>query len=153
LNDILGRLATEVARRDARLRTMLGSEIRAAAVAAGARDESLPELVKLLGADLDLDADLQAFVKGEDGKARTDKDGKAVSIEGFVTQYLAAHPHHLRKAGGVPGRSSDGASFRRSAPTGADAAVDDAMAAVAANPSTRVLAGAVRAIRSRQATG
>lgn len=150
--DKIAATTAEVARRDTRLRAMLGSEIRAAAIAAGAREESLPELVKLLGADLDLDAHLQPFVKGEDGTPRTDKEGKPVPIEGFVTQYLAAHPHHLRKAGGTPGRSSDGASFRRSAPTGADAAIEDAVAAVASNPSTRTLAGAVRAIRSRPAS-
>lgn len=141
----------EVTRRTARLKSMLGSEIRAAAVAAGARDESLPELVKLLGADVDLDDDLQPVVKGEDGNPLAGKDGKPISIEGFVTQYLAEHPHHLRGSRGVPGKAQDGAAFRRAPASTADTAVEDSLAAVASNPSTRTIAGAVRSIRSRAA--
>ncbi|MCC6774409.1 MAG: hypothetical protein IT360_24710 [Gemmatimonadaceae bacterium] len=138
----------ELDRRTGRLKSMLGSEIRAAAVAAGAREESLPELVKLLGADVDLDADLNPIVKSADGKP-LEKDGKPVSIEGFVTDYLASHPHHLKGSRGVPGRSIDGASFRRPAATIAEVQHEDALAAVASNPTTRTIAGAVRSIRQR----
>lgn len=138
----------EIARRTDRLKSMLGSEIRAAAVAAGAREESLPELEKLLGADLDLDTDLRPYVKGADGKP-AEKDGKPITIEGFVTQYLVDHPHHLRGSRGTPGRSTDGVSFRRAPASAADVAVEDSLAAVATNPSTKTIAGAMRAIRSR----
>lgn len=118
---------TEIARRETRLRSSLGSEIRAAAVAAGARDESLPELVKLLGADLELDPEtLEPFVKGADGKPLT-KDGKPVSIEGHVAQYLTDHPHHLAGKRGQSGRAKGGASL-----TGGSSALTDKDSAVAA---------------------
>ena len=142
----------EEARRlqEARLRAGLGAEIRAAAVAAGARDESLPELAKLLGADLDLDGNLEPFVKGEDGKPRTDKDGKPVTIEGFVTEYLSGHPHHLKGGTSTPGRAMGGATFRQTPANAADLQHEAAIAAVAEQPSTRRLATAMRSIRSRQ---
>lgn len=141
----------EIARRDTRLRSMLGAEIRAAAVAAGARDESIPELVKLLGADLDLDADLNPFVKGEDGKPR-EKDGKRVAVEGWVTEYLAAHPHHLKGGRSTPGRATGGATYRQTPGSAADAEREGALAAVADNPSPRTIAAAVRSIRQRAAS-
>lgn len=149
-DDALKAVQTEIARRDARLRAGLGAEIRAAAVAAGARDESLPELAKLLGADLDLDGNLEPFVKGEDGKPRTDKDGKPVTIEGFVTEYLSGHPHHLKGGTSTPGRAMGGATFRQTPANAADLQHEAAIAAVAEQPSTRRLATAMRSIRSRQ---
>jgi hypothetical protein len=139
----------EIGRRDARLRSMLGAEIRAAAVAAGARDESLPELVKLLGADIDLDDHLDPFVKGADNAPRL-VDGKPMSIEGLVAEYLGSHPHHLRGGKSTPGRAQGGAAFRQTQ-TPADAAHEDALAAVAANPSAKNLTQAVRSIRTRAA--
>jgi hypothetical protein len=134
----------EIAKRDTRLRSMLGSEIRAAAVAAGARDESLPELVKLLGADLDLDADLEAYVKGEDGKPRTDKAGNPISIEGFVTQYLADHPHHLRSTRSKPGNSRGGATYGGG---GTTTAAQTAIEALHEKPTVTNVARTLRAQR------
>lgn len=139
----------EIARRDGRLKSMLGAEIRAAAVAAGARDESLPELEKLLGADLDLDADLAPYVRGANGQPATDKDGQPVSIEGHVRAYLAAHPHHIRGARTTPGRANGGASFRQSPASPADVDRETALAAVAEDPSARTVGKAIGAIRAR----
>lgn len=141
---------TEIGRRDARLRGMLGAEIRAAAVAAGARDESLPELQKLLGADLDLDENLEPFVKGEGNAPKLDKDGKPVSIEGLVREYLASHPHHLRGGQSQSGRAQGGASIGRS--VAAPSPADEAVERLAADPSLRNLTAAVRNVRLR-ATG
>ena len=141
---------TEIGRRDARLRGMLGAEIRAAAVAAGARDESLPELQKLLGADLDLDENLEPFVKGEGNAPKFDKDGKPVSIEGLVREYLASHPHHLRGGQSQSGRAQGGASIGRS--VAAPSPADEAVERLAADPSLRNLTAAVRNVRLR-ATG
>lgn len=141
---------TEIGRRDARLRGMLGAEIRAAAVAAGAREESLPELQKLLGADLDLDENLEPFVKGEGNAPRLDKDGKPVSIEGLVREYLASHPHHLRGGQSQSGRAQGGASIGRS--VAAPSPADEAVERLAADPSLRNLTAAVRNVRLR-ATG
>jgi hypothetical protein len=141
---------TEIGRRDARLRGMLGAEIRAAAVAAGAREESLPELQKLLGADLDLDEHLEPFVKGEGNAPKLDKDGKPVSIEGLVREYLASHPHHLRGGQSQSGRAQGGASIGRS--VAAPSPADEAVERLAADPSLRNLTAAVRNVRLR-ATG
>ena len=145
--DKLAAKEQEIARRDQRLRAMLGAEVRAAAAAAGARDESLPELETLLGAGLDLDpATLAAFVKGADGKPKTDKDGKPITIEGFVTQYLADHPHHFNGNRGKHGRAGGGASMRGGAAGGE---ADEAKAALAQNPNLQNLTRAISATRKR----
>lgn len=101
----------EITRRDGRLREMARGEIKIAAKTLGARDESLDELGRLLGADLDLDPDLQPFVKGADGKPATDKDGKPVTIEGHVKAYLDTHPHHRAPTGGAGGGARGGATL------------------------------------------
>jgi hypothetical protein len=100
----------ELERRTGRLKDMARGEIKIAAKTLGARDESLDELAKLLGADLDLDADLSPFVKGADGKPATDKDGKPVTIEGHVKAYLDTHPHHRSATAGAGGGARGGAS-------------------------------------------
>lgn len=101
----------EITRRDGRLREMSRSEIKIAAKNLGARTESLDELAALLGADIDLDADLLPFVKGADGKPATDKDGKPVTIEGHVKAYLDTHPHHRVSTAGAGGGARGGAHF------------------------------------------
>lgn len=132
----LDKSKAEVTRRDGRLREMARSEIKIAAKNLGARTESLDELAKLLGADLDLDADLQPFVKGADGKPATDKDGKPVTIEGYVKAYLDKNTHHRAGAGGTGGGARGGASLNGVDPTElekAEAAVADAQKKVRAN--------------------
>jgi hypothetical protein len=101
----------ELTRRDARLRDMARSEIKIAAKNLGARTESLDELAKLLGADLDLDADLLPYVKGADGKPAAGQDGTPVTIEGYVKAYLDKNQHHLAPTGGTGGGSRGGASY------------------------------------------
>jgi bifunctional DNA-binding transcriptional regulator/antitoxin component of YhaV-PrlF toxin-antitoxin module len=144
--DKLAAKDAELSRRHERLRAMLGAEIRAAATAAGARDESLPELQKLLGADLDLDATtLEGFVKDADGKP-LEKDGKRVSIEFHVAQYLADHPHHLKTGRGKGGSAPGGQSLRGgTVVTDKDAAI----AAAASNPSAVNVNNAIRSIRKQ----
>lgn len=140
-------LKTEIERREARLKDMLKAEIRAAAVAAGAREESLTELSKLLGADVDLDGDLNPFVKDASGEARM-TDGKPVTIEGLVKEYLAAHPHHLKGGRSTSGRAQGGVAMNRAMGQVADAH-DEAFAAVADNPNTRTVGNAIRSMRQR----
>lgn len=141
----------EIARRDARLRASLKSEVRSAAVAAGARDESLPELEKLLGAELDLDSDtLEPFVKDKDGKPAKDKDGKAISVEGFVTQYLAEHPHHFKRPASRSGGAKGGATLSGT-PANVGTDKDQALAAVEENPTPQNVNNAIaKAIRPRK---
>lgn len=134
----------EIARRDSRLRSMLGSEVRAAAAAAGARDESLPELVTLIGHALDLDPEtLEPFVKGAEGKP-LEKDGKRVSIDAHVQQYLADHPHHLKGHRGKSGNAQGGATLR-----GAAVGDGDPIAAAEEMPSTKNVTAAIGAVRKR----
>ncbi len=113
----LEKIHGDVKRRDDRLREMARTEIKIAAKRHGARDESLDELADILGRQLDLDTDLQPFVKGADGKAAADKDGKPVTIEGFVKSYLDSHTHHRASAGGTGGGARGGASFSGADPT------------------------------------
>jgi hypothetical protein len=153
LTDAEARVAAasqEIERRTSRLKDMLGAEIRAAAVAAGAREESLPELSKLLGADVDLDTDLRPFVRASDGSAR-EQDGKPMSIEGLVREYLASHPHHLKGGRSTSGRAQGGVAVRQAMGQVSDAH-DDAFAAVAENPTVRNVGAAIRSMRAR-ATG
>lgn len=100
-----------LAKRDKRLRDNLQTLVRAAAVKAGARDQSLDELAVLLGGRLDLDDELNPYVKGADGKPATGSDGKPVSVEGLVVQYLTDHPHHKAGAGTSGGGARGGASL------------------------------------------
>ena len=137
---------SEIVRRDSRLRSMLGSEIRAAATAAGARDESLPELVTILGFQLDLDGDsLEPFIKGADGKP-LEKDGKRVPIEAHVQQYLVDHPHHFNATRGKSGRASGGATLRGH---GVHGETDAAIAAAAENPNPKNVTSTISAIRKK----
>lgn len=131
----LSESAAEIQKRTQRIQELVGKEIRAAAMAAGARAESLDELELLLSGRVGLDNALQAFVKdaNDAGKPLLDKDQKPVSIEGLVVSYLTDHPHHKaaplgRGAGGGGGRSLGGK------PSG-DAEKDAALAAVAEQPT------------------
>lgn len=122
--------------REVKIRRAVDSRIEAAAVKAGARDESLTELVKILGGDIDLDADLEPFVKGTDGKPSVDKDGKAIDIEGHVKAYLESHAHHRKAPQGKGGGAPGGRAFRDTGGTG-NAEKDDAFAAAADQPTVR----------------
>lgn len=146
----------EITRRDGRLREMARTEIKVVAKTLGARDESLDELGKLLGADLDLDADLNAFVKGADGKPAADKDGNPVTIEGHVKAYLDTHPHHRASTAGAGGGARGGANLEHlTGPVrAAQQKVNEAQEKLAKNPSSNVavndLLEAQRALKQAQ---
>lgn len=132
----------ELDKRTDRIRTLLGKEIRAIATAEGARKESLDELEVLLGGRIGLDDALQAFVKDakDAGKTALGQDGKPVTVEGLVKQYLTDHPHHRA---GTPGRGG-GAGGGRST-VGATGATGDkahAFDALERNPSVASVAAA-----------
>lgn len=105
-----------------RVRQSLGKSIRAAAAAQGARAESLDELERLLGAEVDLDDELNEFVRDpkDPKKVRLTADDKPLSIEGLVADYLKTHPHHVKAEPVQGGGSRGGASF-----SGARFASDD----------------------------
>lgn len=103
--------AEAIAKRDARLRESLKSTIRAAAVHAGARDESLSELESLLVTRIQRDADLNEVVIGEDGKPLTSA-GKPIAVDTFVKSYIDAHPHHKKPSGRTGGGATGGNTMR-----------------------------------------
>lgn len=138
----------QVKTRDARIQELVAKDIALAAATAGARKESLAELQTLLGGRIGLDDRLQPFVKDatDPGKAHLDKDGKPVSIEGFVTAYLADHPHHKAAPSGRGGGAAGGRSFEgRPADTPKGAAFERA----SADPSTPNLAAAIAHLGQR----
>jgi hypothetical protein len=114
-----------------KVREFVGKSIRAAAVEAGARAESLDELERLIGADVDLDDDLEPFIKGKDGQPLANDKGEKVTLEGYVTDYLAKKPHHKAASSAKGGKAPGGATMRGASTTltGADAiraALDEA---------------------------
>jgi hypothetical protein len=149
----------ELDRRTGRLKDMARGEIKIAAKTLGARDESLGELALLLGADLDLDADLSPFVKGADGKPATDKDGKPVTIEGHVKAYLDTHPHHRSATAGTGGGARGGASQQhltseaRDAQSKVDAIQDRIAKGDRSDTAINDLFEAERALKKAQAGG
>jgi hypothetical protein len=139
----------EITRRDGRLREMARSEIKIAAKTLGARDESLDELASILGANIDLDADLNPFVKGEDGKPAVDDKNQPVTIEGYVKAYLDKKPHHRAPAGGTGGGARGGASLTNL--TGpallAQQKLEAAQAELAKNPTSNAAVNKVLAAK------
>lgn len=134
----------EVKRRTDRINELARKEIRAVALAQGARKESLDELELILGSSIGLDDALQVFVKDtqDAGKGRLDKDGKAVTIEGFVAQYLTDHPHHKSAATGRGGGASGGRSLSGASLTGVEAEKAAVLDEVAKNPTVANIARA-----------
>ncbi len=104
-DDLVTLTKAEIEKRDARIRDLAQSEIGVAALKAGVRDSSVAELRKLLGDRIGLDANLQPYVRDaqDPAKAAVDKDGKPVSVEGLVLEYVTANPHHKAAPGGRGG--------------------------------------------------
>jgi len=100
----------QIAKRDAVLQKALRATIRAAAMAAGARDESLSELESLLVAQVQRDAELEPVVVDAGGKPVT-VQGKPVAVETFVKQYIDQHSHHRKPVSTKGGGATGGATF------------------------------------------
>lgn len=135
------------------------SEIKAAALKYGAREESLGELALILGGEIDFDDTLEPFVKGSDGKPAVDSKNQPLTIEGRVKQYLAANRHHVKAPGGAGGGAPGGASLENLSDDvqAAQQKVDAAQKALADNPrdNQRIndLMEAERALKRAQAKG
>ena len=137
----------ERTRREQKLRDALKAEIRAAAVEAGARTESLPELGVLLSPRLGLNDALDPIVLGEDGQPSD------LTIAALVTSYLDHHPHHRKAHVATGGGARGGASTRGTVPRPEDADRESAFAAVEENPTPANLNRAVSFIRQRALSG
>lgn len=124
----------------ARVRAGVAKTIRASAATHGARAESLDELERLLAADVDLDDDLQEFVRDADGKPRVDADGKRITVEGLVADYLHTHAHHVAVPPSKGGRAPGGSTLAGRPPAAPSDARTAARESVAEDPSTRNIA-------------
>lgn len=124
-----------------KVRAAVTKSIRAAALAHGARAESLDELERLLAADIDLDAELNEYVvDAKDRKApRLDDKGQLVTIEGLVADYLKTHPHHVKAEATKPAGARGGATFagQPPKPQGTGSARERALARLSDDPSPR----------------
>ncbi len=130
-----------------RVKQAVGSQIRAAAMANGARAESLDELERLLGADVDLDDDLNVFVRDSEGKPKLTAEGERVSIEGLVADYLKSKPHHVAASPGQGGGARGGATL-----AGRPLVTDDrsrVLAEIAERPTVANVARGFAAITKR----
>lgn len=134
----------EIAKRTERIQQLVVTDIRAAALAAGARKESVAELEFILGAQVGLDDGLQPFVRDtkEPGKARLDDKGQPLTIEGLVGSYLADHPHHKAGTPGRGGGAGGGRSFNGST-GGAHTEKAAALAEVERRPTVQNVAAAM----------
>jgi hypothetical protein len=116
------RLQAELTRRTDRLTQAARTEVKAEALRLGARDESLDELVALLGTRISLNDDLEVVVDGAD------------SIAALVAGYLDTKPHH-RKAGGGQAMGAQGGAVTQTGAVGTP--VDAAVAAIHARIATQ----------------
>lgn len=98
-------------RRDGKIRDLVKARLAALATAAGARDESLPELEVILGAAIGFDDDMEPFVVGEDGQPKL-LHGKPMPLTAFVKDYLETHPHHRKPPSAFGSGARGGATFQ-----------------------------------------
>lgn len=107
------RRADAIAKRNEKIKGLVGSNVRALAAKAGAREESLSELDVILQSRIAFDDEsMDPFVLAEDMKtpAKTPA-GNPLSIEAFVQQYLDTHPHHRKPTGATGGNARGGAAL------------------------------------------
>lgn len=102
--------AEAIAKRDRRLGELLKDKIRADALSAGARDESLSELEVILASKMAYDQDFVLYVKGDDDKPLM-VQGKPVEPAQFVRSYIEKHAHHRKPVQGQGGGARGGASY------------------------------------------
>jgi len=134
-------------RRDGKLLDGLKAEIRAAAVEAGARVESLPELGVLLSPRLTLNALLDPVVLGDDGQPSD------LTIAALVSDYLDHHPHHRKASAATGGGARGGASTRGTPPRPEDAERESAFGAMEDAPTAANLNKVAGLIRQRALRG
>jgi hypothetical protein len=97
-------------KRDGKIKDLVKAQIRADALAAGAREESLPELEVILATSIGYDDNMEPFVSDGDGKPLV-QHGRQVGLTQFVKSYVDSHPHHRKPPAGHPGNARGGASY------------------------------------------
>lgn len=113
------KLQAEIDRRTERLKRAVQADIKAEALKAGAREESLDELAAILGPRVGLNDDLDPVVDGAD------------SIEALVSAYLDSKPHHRKSPGGKSMGTTGGGARQTGADAGTQAQRDAILARIA----------------------
>lgn len=93
-----------------RIVALTKDSLKGHAVRFGARDESLAELEVILHSSIGYDDDMTPYVRNGDGSRRT-VQGKDLTIDAFVKEYLDTHTHHRKPTTGGGGGARGGASF------------------------------------------
>lgn len=94
-----------------RIQTLTRESLRGYASRFGARDESLAELEVILHSSIGYDdKDMTPYVRNGDGSRRT-VQGKDMTVEAFVKEYLDGHTHHRKPTQAGGGGARGGATF------------------------------------------
>lgn len=99
-------------KRDARIRSLVGDNLKALALQAGAREDALPALVDVFQKRLAFDDEMEPFFIDESGQKAT-QHGKPITADAFVKQFLGANTYFLAPKAGQGGGARGGASFSR----------------------------------------
>lgn len=97
--------------RDGKISALVTANLKALAAQFGAREESLPELEVILGSQIGFDDSMDPYVKGPDGQPRL-LQGKQMSVDAFVKDYLDTHAHHRKVDNRRGGGAQGGATYR-----------------------------------------
>lgn len=118
-----------------RIASLMGAEIRAAAVAAGAHEDSVSELVELIGGKVGLDENLQPVILNDQDEVLFDEaTGQPVPINEYVKFYVETHPHH--RSAPPAGGGARGGAFMAGSSNPLQAQYDAAMEAWKKNQTT-----------------
>ena len=121
-----------------KMRDVIGKTVRSAAVEAGARPGTLDVLVEYIQARVDLDDDLNPFVKDDEGKPRVNDKGERITVEGFIADYLERNSD-FKVAAPVKGGKAPGGAVIRGTPPAPTSEREKARAAMEADPSPQTM--------------
>ncbi len=143
----------EIAKRDAKLRADVQKDIRVEASKANALPSAIDDIAELLAKYVGLSDDFEPTVNAEAFRlkfteSKLGTDGKPVSIEGLVGEYLSLKPHNRAPVRGTGGRAMGGASLT-ALPTGKDAEFRGALTSLETEPSIANAANAFSRIGKR----
>lgn len=136
----------EISRRTQRLATMLGAEIRAAALKHGAREESVEDIEVLLGSRVAIDDALDVVILNDKGEPVPEG-----TIDTLVADVLERKPYFRKAPGAVGGGARGGASTRGATQKPDDAEREAAFRQLEQQPDASTLNQAIRHVIKRAA--
>lgn len=141
--------AEALKKRNVKIQALVTAQLKALAAQNGARDESLPELEVILGHRIKFDDEMEPYVVTEDGSGPATHQGKPLTLDLFVKQYLDNHPHHRKPVAGQGGGARGGASLRTT--TGSPASLEQAKQSFAETRSPESINAIFEAGRKKSA--